>query len=116
MSDLTLREVAARALAGLAPGEDWPTNEALGGNLTGTRDDEFRAAMLDQAADVLAAVAADDGLDKALRGHGGGRTQGFLPSCDCGEFIGTSWLAWRADHAAHLADVVRGWLTGQEGT
>lgn len=42
-------EQAARVLARLEPGEDWPTNETLGGGLTGTRDDEFRQEMIDQA-------------------------------------------------------------------
>lgn len=40
---------AARVLARLEPGEDWPTNESLGGGMTGTRDDEHRQEMLDQA-------------------------------------------------------------------
>lgn len=51
-------EQAARVLAGLEPGEDWPTNESLGGNgFTGTRDDEYRAAMREQAQEL-----ADAGL------------------------------------------------------
>ncbi|SDQ47752.1 hypothetical protein SAMN04488565_2627 [Leucobacter chromiiresistens] len=37
-------EAAARALACLEPGEDWPTNGELGGSPTGTRDDEYRTA------------------------------------------------------------------------
>lgn len=49
-------EAAARALAMLEPGEEWPTNEALGGSLTGTRDDEYRREMFDQARDALAAA------------------------------------------------------------
>src|SRR5690606_34971536 len=48
-------ERAARVLAQLEPGEEWPSNAALGGNPTGTRDDEFRAAMLDQARDLARA-------------------------------------------------------------
>ena len=46
-------EPVARALAGLEEGEPWPSNEALGGGPTGTRDDEYRAAMLDQAREIL---------------------------------------------------------------
>ena len=42
-------EQAARVLTRLEPGGDWPTNETLGGGLTGTRDDEFRQEMIDQA-------------------------------------------------------------------
>lgn len=49
-------EVAARALAQLEPGEEWPPNAALGGNLTGTRDDEYRSAMEDSAREVLQAA------------------------------------------------------------
>ena len=49
-------ESAARAHAGIEPGDDWPTNAALGGSLTGTRDDEYRAGMREQATDILAAV------------------------------------------------------------
>jgi hypothetical protein len=50
-------EKAARALASVAPGESWPTNEELGGHpVLGTRDDEYHAAMLEQARDALAAA------------------------------------------------------------
>lgn len=49
MRDSDVIEQAARVLAGLEPGEEWPTNESLGGGLTGTRDDEYRQAMLDEA-------------------------------------------------------------------
>ena len=52
-------ERAARAHASIEPGGDWPTNAALGGNLTGTRDDEYRAGIRDQAEGVLAAVLPD---------------------------------------------------------
>jgi hypothetical protein len=53
--DLTAATNAlARELAFLEPGEDWPSNEALGGSLTG---DEYRAAMHEQAADYLKIVA-----------------------------------------------------------
>ena len=51
------RKDVARALAQMEPGEEWPTNAALGGGLTGTRDDEYRAAMQDDADAALAAVA-----------------------------------------------------------
>jgi hypothetical protein len=62
-------EAAARALAGLEPGEDWPTNAALGGSLTGTRDDEYRHAMHEQALDALDAVAGSIAA-RALREAG----------------------------------------------
>lgn len=45
-------EQAARVLARMEPGEDWPTNEFLGGGMTGTRDEEFRQEMIDQARDL----------------------------------------------------------------
>lgn len=50
------REAAARGIAQIGPSEGWPTNEALGGGPTGTRDDEYLDMMHDQAADALAAV------------------------------------------------------------
>lgn len=57
MIDLTEAiEAAARALADIGEGEDWPTNYVLGGNPTGTRDDEYRDAMLDDASDALTAA------------------------------------------------------------
>ena len=60
MSDIDLSdeiiEVGARALAMLTPNEDWPTNASLGGNATGTRDDEYHAAMHEQAHMVAAAI------------------------------------------------------------
>lgn len=49
-------EAMARALAHLEPGEDWPTNDELGGNPTGTRDDEFREAHRDDARAAYAAM------------------------------------------------------------
>lgn len=66
MSDDALIEKAARVMACIEPGEDWPTNEALGGNLTGTRDDEYRDAMRDQAREVIEAVR-DQITAEALR-------------------------------------------------
>lgn len=57
--DDALVEKAARALAEIEPGDDWPTNEELGGGPTGTRDDEYRDAMREQAQWVLDAVADD---------------------------------------------------------
>jgi hypothetical protein len=62
MSELTTPiEAAAKAMAGMQPDEEWPTNEELGGSLTGTRDDEFRDGMLEQAKAGL--TAALDALD-----------------------------------------------------
>lgn len=104
MSELSVRETAARALAQLGPDEDWPTNEALGGNPTGTRDDEFRASMLDDADAVLAAVADHDGLADVLQGHRS--CPCGCDRCQCGSSIG----AESTPFAAHLADVVRAWL------
>ena len=45
-------EQTARVLACLERDEEWPTNESLGGGLTGTRDDEFRQEMIDQATEL----------------------------------------------------------------
>lgn len=50
-------EAVARALAQIQPDEDWPTNEALGGGPTGTRDDEYRWATTEEARDLLAVLA-----------------------------------------------------------
>ncbi|ROR97822.1 hypothetical protein EDD28_2431 [Salana multivorans] len=49
-------ESAARAHAGLEPGEDWPTNEALGGSPTGVRDDEYRWAIRDNVREIIEAL------------------------------------------------------------
>lgn len=48
-------EKAARALAQIPEGKDWPSNEDLGGSMAGTRDDEYHDAMTEEA---RAAVAA----------------------------------------------------------
>jgi hypothetical protein len=49
-------EAAARALAMLEPGEPWPSNEALGGGPTSTRDDEYRSIRRDEAQWALQAA------------------------------------------------------------
>lgn len=49
-------ERMARVLADLDPGEPWPTNEELGGGLTGTRDDEYRYECMDRARAALDAL------------------------------------------------------------
>ena len=57
-------EAAARSLAGLEDGEPWPSNEALGGGLTGTRDDEYRnASRADARAALIAAAKARELTD-----------------------------------------------------
>ena len=58
-------EALARQLAQLDDGEPWPSNDELGGHhILGTRDDEYRYAMLEEAREVLNAVlphlAVDD--------------------------------------------------------
>ena len=69
MTDLTPNHPAvgalARELAQLDDGEPWPSNDELGGHhILGTRDDEYRFAMLEEARAVLNAVlphlTADD--------------------------------------------------------
>lgn len=57
-----LVDAIARRLASLEPNEPWPTNEELGGSLTGTRDDEYRHGMNEQATEIL-----DDILPLLLR-------------------------------------------------
>lgn len=49
-------ERMARVFADLDPGEPWPTNEELGGGLTGTRDDEYRYSCMDRAHAALDAL------------------------------------------------------------
>lgn len=56
--DEKAREAAARALAELAPGEAWPTNEELGGGPAGTRDDEYRDSTQERANEVIDAYLA----------------------------------------------------------
>src|SRR5690625_3927235 len=59
-------EAAAKALAELEPGEDWPSNIDLGGHaLLGTRDDEFKRAMEQDAKRAL--TAALPHIEAALR-------------------------------------------------
>ena len=49
-------EAAARSLAGLDEGDTWPTNEELGGGLTGDRDIEYRAGKYEDARIALEAA------------------------------------------------------------
>lgn len=49
-------EMVERGALGLVDGDEWPTNEELGGNLTGTRDDEFRDSCREEARRVLEAA------------------------------------------------------------
>ena len=69
MTDLTPNhpavEALARELAQLDAGDPWPSNDDLGGHhILGTRDDEYRFAMLEEARAVLNTVlphlTADD--------------------------------------------------------
>lgn len=49
-----LATLLQRAYADLEPGEEWPTNEELGGHaLLGTRGDEFKFAARDKATEAL---------------------------------------------------------------
>lgn len=59
-------EAAAKALAYIEPGEDWPSNTDLGGHaILGTRDDEFKWAMEQDAERAL--TAALPHIEAALR-------------------------------------------------
>ena len=50
-------EAAAKALAHMEPGEDWPSNTDLGGHaILGTRDDEYKWAMEQDAKRALEAA------------------------------------------------------------
>ena len=83
MTDLTPNhpavEALARELAQLDAGDPWPSNDDLGGHhILGTRDDEYRFAMLEEAREVLNATLphldAEDLRDtpagRALRAEG----------------------------------------------
>ena len=49
-------EMVERAALALAYADEWPTNEELGGSLTGTRDDELRDSCRDEARRILEAA------------------------------------------------------------
>lgn len=49
-------EMVERAALAKIDEERWPTNEELGGSLTGTRDDEFRDSQKDDTRRILEAA------------------------------------------------------------
>ena len=49
-------EAGARELACLDDGEPWPSNADLGGNPTGTRDDEYRDGITEHATEIITAA------------------------------------------------------------
>lgn len=49
-------EMVERAALALAYVDEWPTNEELGGSLTGTRDDELRDSCREEARGILEAA------------------------------------------------------------
>lgn len=49
-------EMVERGALALADEEKWPTNEELGGGLTGTRDDELRDSCRDEVRRILEAA------------------------------------------------------------
>lgn len=53
-------EWLALALSGYT---SWPSNEELGGGLTGTRDDEYKDAMREQAVEFIEEVLNNLGAD-----------------------------------------------------
>src|SRR5690625_5554059 len=94
-------EAAAKALAELEPGEDWPSNIDLGGHaLLGTRDDEFKRAMEQDAKRAL--TAALPHLEAALRAQIADDIQERLVPADQ-----TEVAVWIRNQAARIA---------QEGT
>lgn len=106
-TSLTLREVAARALCAL----------------DGERDPDYRGThgipewehWIESAETALAAVAADDGLMEVLLAHDAVTESDCIRSCRCGWTTYPGHWPTRREFAAHLADVVRAWITGQEG-
>lgn len=53
-------EMVERGALALADEEKWPTNEELGGGLTGTRGDELRDSCRDEARRILEAALGGD--------------------------------------------------------
>lgn len=53
-------EMVERGALTLADEEKWPTNEELGGGLTGTRGDELRESCRDEARRILEAALGGD--------------------------------------------------------
>lgn len=49
-------DMVERAALAIAELDEWPTNEELGGNLTGSRDDEFRDERIEMARAALEAA------------------------------------------------------------
>lgn len=64
----TAMEAGARELVDLEEGEPWPTNEELGGSMTGTRDDELRDGARERAAEILTAIYAAQNPEGGPRG------------------------------------------------
>lgn len=117
MTDLSLRETAARAL--------WEHDHWHPAPAFSTGDPYVDDSYYCRGEDVLAAVAAHDGLAEVLSEHGGVQWDeddgvwSWRCSCDAVLFgsegapafltvPGVKFLTLA--HAAHLADVVRAWL------
>lgn len=52
-------DMIERAALAIAEVDEWPTNEELSGNLTGTRDEEFRDEHIDMARAALEAALGE---------------------------------------------------------
>lgn len=98
------REALARVLAELVPGEDWPSNIDLGGHAAlGTRDDEFRAAMLEGADRILASGVLRDvrdvqaeALEQAAKAMRSGRDDFYVDVALGGAGFVAEWVDARA--------------------
>ena len=118
MTDITPNhpavEAAARELAQLDAGDPWPSNDDLGGHhILGTRDDEYRFAMLEEARAVLNTVlphlTADDlrNTDAAEEIRTEGWLQGWAAGRDLdGDEDATPYLR---DTPAGRALMAEGW-------
>lgn len=116
-------EAAARELALLDDGDPWPSNVKLGGHpLLGTRDDEYRHAMREQASELLSVAATPwvaDELERAaialltqadqLRDHAGGPRTYRVPYIPPEPPVGT--VVEGAGDVMYLRRFDGGWLS-----
>lgn len=120
MTDLSPRETAARAL--WIAEQESDRNRAAAARYWDQADlsDAVipRPTYRHQAASALAAVAAHDGLADALRGHSpvlSTHPTTHIVCCDDCEWVAPDANSLWPEFADHLADVVRAWMTGDDG-
>ena len=123
MTDLTPNhpavEALARELAQLDAGDPWPSNDDLGGHhILGTRDDEYRFAMLEEAREVLNAALPHLDADD-LRNTDAAeeiRTEGWLQGWAAGRDLDgdEDAIPYLRNTPAGRALMAEGWTVGAE--